>query len=100
LEGIPLIKVDQVVLMGKGVGVTTSAFHALIRKGADIVHLSGGGGFIGRTIGQEHKHGRLRHQQSLLASDPHFALQTAQNIVRGKIANQRAVVQRHAEQAA
>ena len=31
LDAIPLIKVDQVVLMGRGVSVTTSALHALTR---------------------------------------------------------------------
>ncbi|MCI0549490.1 MAG: CRISPR-associated endonuclease Cas1, partial [Anaerolineae bacterium] len=99
LEAVPLIKVDQVVLMGRGVSITTSALHALTRKGADIVYLSGAGRYVSRVIGPEHKNGRLRHQQSLLASDPHFALQTAQNIVHGKIVNQRALVQRHAERA-
>lgn len=99
LEAVPMIKVDQVVLMGKGVGITTSALHALTRKGTDIVYLSGGGRYLSRVIGPEHKNGRLRHQQSLLASDPLFALQTAQTIVHGKIVNQRAVVRRHAERA-
>jgi CRISPR-associated protein Cas1 len=99
LEAVPLIKVDQVVLMGKGVSITTSALHALTRKNADIVYLSGAGRYISRVIGQAHKNGRLRHQQSLLASDPHFALRTAQRIVHGKIVNQRALVQRHAERA-
>lgn len=99
LEAVPLIKVDQVVLMGRGVSITTSALHALTRKGADIVYLSGAGRYISRVIGTEHKNGRLRHQQSLLASDPHFALKTAQSIVRGKIVNQRVLVQRHAERA-
>ncbi len=99
LEAVPLIKVDQVVLMGRGVGITTSALHALTRKGVDIVYLSGSGRYVSRVIGAEHKHGRLRHQQSLSASDPQFALQVAQDIVRGKIVNQRALVQRHAERA-
>lgn len=99
LEAVPLIKVDQVVLMGRGVGLTTSALHALTRKGVDIVYLSGAGRYVSRVIGAEHKNGRLRHQQSLLASDPQFALQTAQNIVHGKIVNQRAFIQRHAERA-
>ena len=97
LEAVPLIKVDQVVLMGRGVSVTTSALHALTYKGVDIVYLSGAGRYVSRVIGTEHKNGRLRHQQSLLASDPLFALQTAQSIVHGKIINQRAVVRRHAE---
>ena len=48
LDAIPLIKVDQVVLMGHGVAVTTSALHALTRKGIDIVYLSGSGGYISR----------------------------------------------------
>jgi CRISPR-associated protein Cas1 len=94
-----MIKVDQVVLMGRGVSITTSAMHALTNKGTDIVYLSGAGRYISRMIGAEHKNGRLRHQQSLLASDAQFALQTAQSIVYGKIINQRAVVMRHAEQA-
>jgi CRISPR-associated protein Cas1 len=99
LEAVPFIKVDQVVLMGRGVSVTTSALHALTRRGVDVVYLTGTGGYVSRVIGQEHKHGRLRHQQSLVATEPLFALQTAQNIVRGKIVNQRALVQRHAESA-
>jgi CRISP-associated protein Cas1 len=99
LEAIPLIKVDQVVLMGRGVSITTSALHALTRKGSDIVYLSGSGGYISRVVGAEHKNGRLRHQQSLLASDPSCALRTAQNIVHGKVNNQRVLVQRHAERA-
>jgi CRISPR-associated protein Cas1 len=99
LEAVPFIKVEQVVLMGRGVSITTSALHALTRKGVDIVYLTGSGRYVSRMIGAEHKNGRLRHQQSLLASDSQFALQTAQNIVRGKIHNQRVLVQRHVEQA-
>lgn len=97
LDAVPIIKVDQVVLMGRGVSITTSALHALTKKGVDIVYLSGTGRYLSRVVGAEHKNGRLRHQQSLLAVDPRFALETAQAIVRGKIVNQRALVQRHAQ---
>lgn len=97
LEAVPIIKVEQVVLMGRGVSISTSALHALTRNGVDIVYLSGTGKYLSRMVGPEHKNGRLRHQQSLLASDAMFALQAAQNIVYGKIVNQRAVVRRHAE---
>ena len=31
LEAVPLIKIDQVVLMGRGVSISTSALHALTR---------------------------------------------------------------------
>jgi CRISPR-associated protein Cas1 len=99
LETVPMIKINQVVLMGRGVSITTSALHALTQKGVDVVYLSGGGRYISRVIGPEHKNGRLRHQQSLNASDPQYALRVAQDIVRGKILNQRALVQRHAQRA-
>ena len=99
LEAVPMIKVDQVVLMGRGVGITTAALHALTHKGTDIVYLSGAGRYVSRVVGTEHKNGRLRHQQSLLASDPLFSLQTAQSIVHGKVVNQRALVRRHSERA-
>jgi CRISPR-associated protein Cas1 len=99
LEAVPFIKVDQVVLMGRSVSVTTSALHALTRRGVEVVYLTGTGGYVSRTTGAEHKHGRLRHLQSLMASDPQFALRAAQSIVHGKVLNQRALVQRHAERA-
>lgn len=97
LEAVPLIKVEQVVLMGRGVSISTSALHALTRNNIDVVYLTGSGKYVSRVIGPEHKNGRLRHQQSLLASDPLFALQTAQNLIYGKLVNQKAVVRRHAE---
>lgn len=97
LDKIPIIKVEQVVLVGRGVSVTTSALHALTRRGVDIVYLSGAGRYISRVIGQEHKHSRLRYQQSLSASNPDLALHTAGSVVRGKLHNQRTLVRRHAE---
>ena len=97
LDKIPIIKVDQVVLVGRGVSVTTAALHALTRRGVDIVYLSGAGRYISRVIGQEHKHSKLRYQQSLAASDGSFALRTASSVVRGKLHNQHTLVRRHAE---
>ena len=64
-----------------------------------MVYLTGAGGYVSRMIGSEHKNGRLRHQQSLLASDQQFALHVAQSIVHGKVLNQHTLVQRHAERA-
>ncbi|MDI6770719.1 MAG: CRISPR-associated endonuclease Cas1 [Anaerolineales bacterium] len=99
LEEIPIIKVDQVVLMGRGVSLTTAALHCLTRRGVDIVYLTGAGRYLSRVVGQEHKHGKLRHRQALAVSDPAFAMHTARSIVRGKVLNQRTLVQRHAERA-
>jgi len=100
LDAVPLIKVEQVVLIGRGVSLTTSALHALTKRGVDIVYLSGGGRFLSRVIGQEHKHSHLRQQQAVLIENPDFSLAAARGIVRGKVTNQRVLVQRHAEGAA
>ncbi len=97
LDAVPLIKVDQVVLMGRGVSLTTSAMHALTKRGVDVVYLSGGGRFISRVIGPEHKHSRLRQQQALVTQDEGFSLRIASSIVKGKVLNQRVLVMRHAE---
>lgn len=99
LEEIPIIKVEQVVLVGRGVSVTTAVLHTLSRRGVDIVYLSGRGGYVSRVVGQEHKHSRVRQQQALAAADADFALHLARSIVRGKVLNQRTLVQRHSERA-
>ena len=99
LDAVPLIKVEQVVLMGRGVSVTTSALHALTKRGVDVVYLSGGGRFLSRVIGQEHKHSRLRQLQALNAADESVAMRAASAIVVGKIWNQRVLVMRHSERA-
>ena len=100
LDAVPLIKVEQVVLVGRGVSLTTSALHALTKRGVDIVYLSGGGRFLSRVIGQEHKHSHLRQQQAVLIENLEFSLKAARGIVRGKVTNQRVLVQRQAEGAA
>ncbi|MBT3322845.1 MAG: CRISPR-associated endonuclease Cas1 [Anaerolineae bacterium] len=98
LEAIPITKIDQVVLMGRGVSVTTAALHALTRRGIGIVYLTGTGGYVSRMTGPEHKHSRLRFQQAQWVSRREIALETARSIVHGKILNQRTLVQRHAKQ--
>lgn len=99
LKAIPIVKVSQVILVGQGVGVTTAAMHALTRRGVDVVYLTGTGGYVSRVTGPEHKHSRLRYQQALWISQKKIVLDTARAIVRGKVFNQRTLVQRHAEQA-
>lgn len=97
LQDIPLIKIDRLILMGRGVNVTTPALYALTRQKIDIVYLNSHGGYEGRTIGPEHKHSQLRHRQGLAVADPARIFPIAQAIVRGKVHNQRVLVQRHAE---
>src|SRR3990172_2949068 len=97
LNDIPMIKVNRVVLMGRGVSLTTPALYALTERGVDVVYLTGRGRYVSRLVGAEHKHGKLRHAQALAVADPSKALSIAREIVRGKVLNQRALVQRHAE---
>lgn len=97
LQDIPLIKVDRVVLMGRGVSITTPTMYALIRNKVDILYLTSNGGFISRVVGREHKHSRLRQAQAIVVTNPQIAMRIAQAIVEGKINNQRVLVQRHAE---
>lgn len=97
LEEIPLIKVERLIMMGRGVNLTTAALFALIRQGADVVYLTGRGRFMARQVGDEHKNGKLRYSQARAVGEPRRALEIARSIVRGKIANQRTLVRRHAE---
>lgn len=97
LQDIPLIKVDRVVLMGRGVSITTPTMYALMRNKVDILYLTSSGSFISRVVGREHKHSRLRQAQAIAVTNPEITLRTAQAIVDGKINNQRVLVQRHAE---
>lgn len=99
VQDIPLIKIDRLVLMGRGVGITTPALYTLARKNIEIVFLNSSGSFVSRVVGREHKHSRLRHKQALAVTDPARALSVAAAIVQGKVNNQRVLVQRHAERA-
>lgn len=95
LQDIPLIKVDRLVLVGRGVGLTTPALYALARRGVDVLYLNSHGGYVSRLVGREHRHSRLRQQQAIKTADPAFTLPAARRIVDGKVHNQRVLAQRH-----
>ncbi|MHC1733409.1 MAG: CRISPR-associated endonuclease Cas1 [Bacteroidales bacterium] len=97
LQDIPMIKVDQVVLMGKDVSMTTPTLHALAQRKVGVYFLSKQGKFIVGTHREEHGHSRLRQAQTRASDDPARSLLIAQSIVKGKVNNQRVLVQRHAE---
>jgi CRISPR-associated protein Cas1 len=92
--------VDRVVLMGKGASITTPTLFALANRQVGVYYLSSQGRFILRTAGNEHRHSQLRRAQALLTNDPIRALFIAKAVVRGKVNNQRVLVQRHSEGAA
>ncbi|NUM46877.1 MAG: CRISPR-associated endonuclease Cas1 [Anaerolineales bacterium] len=97
LQDIPLIKLDRVVVMGQGINITTPALFTLVRNKIDVLYMTQRGGFISRVVGREHNHTQLRHQQGYAINDEKLGLVVAQAIVRGKVNNQRVLVQRHAE---
>lgn len=97
LQDIPLIKVDRVILMGRGVSITTPALYALTEQKIDVLFLNSRGGYVSRVVGREHKHSRLRQAQAMSVSDPQRTLETARAIVVAKVTNQRVLVRRHAE---
>ncbi len=98
LEEIPLIKLERVILMGRGVGVTTAALYEFSQRKIDVIYLRRGGGFGFRVSGGDHKHSQLRYSQALHISRPELTLPVAQAIVSGKIRNQRVLMQRHARE--
>jgi CRISP-associated protein Cas1 len=99
LADVPLIKLERVVVMGRGVSVSTPLVHTLSRRGIGVVYLSGGGGYICEVNGQTHNLSQLRYRQALAIGNDEMAFAIARDIVRAKILNQRVLVQRHAERA-
>lgn len=88
MKRFPLIKISQVVVFGD-VTLTPGLIHTLLERRIEIVYLTRWGGFIGRTIGNDHKHGQLRLLQSRAHDDPFAMLTIAKVCVRAKLHNQR-----------
>jgi len=97
LQDIPMIKVDRVILMGKGTSITTPTLYALTNRKVGVFYLNSTGRFILRTVGNEHRHSQLRQAQTRACDKAELCMSVAQSIVRGKLTNQRVLVQRHAE---
>lgn len=98
INDIPLIKLEKVVLLGKGVSITTPAMFDLISQGIDVVYMTQRGRFVSRLIGKEHNNCRLRFQQALFVGDMAASLNLAKGIVEGKVKNQRTLVRRHSHE--
>ncbi|MEP7284277.1 MAG: CRISPR-associated endonuclease Cas1 [Chloroflexota bacterium] len=95
LFAIPLADLDQLVLLGN-IQLTTQSAVVLMRHRVDVIFMSQYGKYRGRLLTLESKFAKLRHQQLRLCDDEPRSLQVARNIVIGKIANQRVVLQRRA----
>jgi len=94
---VPLVDIEQLVLMGNA-QLTTPAAVMLLNAGVDVVLMSHYGKFRGRLTAGGSKFAELRHLQLRLCDDPARSLDLARQIVAGKVANQRVVLQRRAEE--
>jgi CRISPR-associated protein Cas1 len=99
LATAPVREVEQVVLCGN-VQLTTQAAALLLQNEVDVVFLSFYGTFRGRLVKGGSKFAQLRHAQLQLSGDDRRSLAVAVEIVRAKLANQRNLLRRLAEQAA
>lgn len=96
LVELPVIKVDQVVVMGN-VQVTTPALALLLERDVEVAFLTIHGRYRGRLVGLWLGNGLLRQAQYQRTTEPRFGLITAKRIVRAKIANQCALLRWHRE---
>jgi CRISPR-associated protein Cas1 len=87
LEDLPIIHVNQVVVMGN-IQLTTPAIALLLQKDIDVVFLSSRGKFRGRLVTTGSRFAQLRQAQLQLLSDQQATLVVAQTIVEGKLTNQ------------
>jgi len=95
LADIPLVKIEQVRVIGRGVTLTTALMMYLLDYGIDTVFLSGAQRYRGRLLGPESGHGALRTLQVRAAENDDRALALARAVVRGKLVNQRFLLRRH-----
>jgi len=94
LLSVPVGQVGQVVTFGS-VGISAGLRDYALREQVEITLCSRRGGYQGRLDGPSLRHVRLRREQFRRADDGAFALDLARAVVAGKIANQRALVQRY-----
>jgi CRISPR-associated protein Cas1 len=93
-KSIPLIKVDEVIVMGE-VTMTASALHMLLDKNIEIHYLDRIGRFKGRLTPGLSKNSLLRLAQHRAHNDLTKRCDIARRFVIGKLSNQRTMLQRH-----
>lgn len=93
LQAVPLNKIDQVVLMGLGVQLSTALLVDLLNRGIPVTLTNQNGSRHYATLAAgPSRFAELRLHQMQRVSDPAWALEIARAIVRAKLANQRAVL--------
>src|SRR5205823_1664986 len=93
-ERIPLVKIDDVAVMGE-VTLTASALHLLLERNIEINFLSHYGKFKGRLSPPFSKNALLRLAQYRAHMDMVKRCELARRFVIGKLSNQRQRLQRY-----
>ena len=93
LLDVPMLKVSEVVVFGR-VMVTAATLQALLDRHITVCYLSEHGRYLGRIEPALSKNALLRSAQYRAAFDPARTLALARQIVRGKLANMRVLLQR------
>src|SRR5258706_9844694 len=96
-ERIPLVKVDDVVVIGEET-LTASALHLLLERNIEINFLSYYGQFKGRLSPPFSKNSLLRLAQYRAHQDMSKRCELARRFVIGKLSNQRTLLQRYQRQ--
>lgn len=93
LQEVPLAKLDQVVLMGRGVQMSTALLVDLIERGVPVTLTNQHGSRHYATLSAgPSRFGDLRTQQMALVQTPASALDAARDIVAAKLTNQRSLL--------
>jgi CRISPR-associated protein Cas1 len=93
-EHIPLIKIDEVVVLGE-ITLTASAIHLLLERDIEITFLGYYGQFKGRLSPPFSKNAILRMAQYRAHQDMTRRCELARRFVIGKLSNQRQRLQRY-----
>ncbi len=94
LQTVPLVKVDQVVVFGN-IQLSTPAIKRLLDLDIDVAFLTQHGRFRGRLVGDTPPHVALRRMQYRRADEQGWSFEVARALVRGKLRNCRALLQRY-----
>jgi CRISP-associated protein Cas1 len=87
-EHIPLIKIDEVVVVGE-ITLTASAIHLLLDRNVEITFLGHFGQFKGRLSPPFSRNAILRQAQYRAHQDMTMRCELARRFVIGKLSNQR-----------
>ena len=93
LDQVPLAKLEQVVLMGRGVQISTALLVDLLTTGIPVMITNRQGSRLHVALSNGvSRFGDLRTKQMLFVNDPAQALGLARAIIRAKLRNQRSLL--------